>query len=136
MPTFPCISLKTSLVILRLMTAVFFLAHAVVRIVNDTIPQFAEFMGNLGFPAPVIVVWLITLLEIVGGIALMVGRYTRPVVISFMAIVVGGIALIHWRFGWFVGEHGTGGSEYSVCLLLCLLVIAAADKEGIYQKSA
>ncbi|NCP64434.1 MAG: DoxX family protein [Paraglaciecola sp.] len=118
------------------MTAVFFLAHAVVRIVNDTIPQFAEFMGNLGFPAPVIVVWLITLLEIVGGIALMVGRYTRPVVISFMAIVVGGIALIHWRFGWFVGEHGTGGSEYSVCLLLCLLVIAAADKEGIYQKSA
>jgi putative oxidoreductase len=136
MQSFPYISFKTSLVILRLMTAVFFLAHAVVRIGNDTIPQFAEFMGNLGFPAPVIVVWLITLVEIVGGIALMVGRYTRPIVFSFMAIVLGGIALIHWRFGWFVGEHGTGGSEYSVCLLLCLLVIAAADKEGIYQKSA
>lgn len=136
MQSFPYISFKTSLVILRLMTAVFFLAHAVVRISNDTIPQFAEFMGNLGFPAPVIVVWLITLVEIVGGIALMVGRYTRPIVFSFMAIVLGGIALIHWRFGWFVGEHGTGGSEYSVCLLLCLLVIAAADKEGIYQKSA
>jgi putative oxidoreductase len=45
------------------------------------------------------------------------------------SIALGGIVIIHAQLGWFVGEHGTGGSEYSVCLLLCLLVIAAADDE-------
>lgn len=109
------------------------MAHAIVRITHNTIPQFAEFMGNLGFPVPVILVWLITLVEIIGGILLILGRYIGPVVISFMTILIGGIAIIHSKFGWFVGEHGTGGSEYSVCLFLCLLVIAAADSEGMYQ---
>jgi putative oxidoreductase len=44
------------------------------------------------------------------------------------AIVAGGIVLIHARLGWFVGEHGTGGSEYSVALLVLLLLIAAQDR--------
>jgi putative oxidoreductase len=38
-----------------------------------------------------------------------------------------GILLIHWKNGWFVGEHGVGGSEYSIALLAMLLVIAAHD---------
>ena len=32
------------------------------------------------------------------------------------------IWLIHRHNGWFVGEHGVGGSEYSVALLAMLLV--------------
>ena len=38
-----------------------------------------------------------------------------------------GIVIIHWQLGWFVGEHGTGGMEYSLSLMVSLLVIAAAD---------
>jgi putative oxidoreductase len=49
---------------------------------------------------------------------------------GFGVILLVGIALIHRHLGWFVGEHGTGGSEYSVSLLLALLVIAAADRSG------
>ena len=30
---------------------------------------------------------------------------------------------------WFVGEHGVGGSEYSVALLAMLLAIAAHDAD-------
>ena len=37
--------------------------------------------------------------------------------------------LIHANLGWFVGEHGVGGMEYSLCLIVALLVIAAADAE-------
>jgi len=36
--------------------------------------------------------------------------------------------LIHSKFGWFVGEHGTGGSEYSVALLLLLFLVAVDDR--------
>ena len=64
-------------------------------------------------------------------LALPAGRFTdrhgmhRPVRLA--VIVAVGIALIHRHNGWFVGEHGTGGSEYSVALLAMLLVIAAHD---------
>jgi putative oxidoreductase len=36
--------------------------------------------------------------------------------------------LIHRKFGWFVGEHGTGGSEYGAALIVMPIVVAAADK--------
>ena len=41
----------------------------------------------------------------------------------------GGIVLIHRHFGWFVGEHGTGGSEYSVALIVLLLIVIADDHD-------
>ena len=37
--------------------------------------------------------------------------------------------IIHARLGWFVGEHGTGGMDYSLSLMVSLLVIAAADTD-------
>lgn len=123
--TFP--SLRTSLVILRVGVPILFMAHAVVRIVNGTTPQFAAFLGGIGFPQPLAVVWAITLTELVAGSMLALGYRQRDAALALASIAAGGIALIHYRFGWFVGEHGTGGSEYSVSLLLSLLVLAAAD---------
>ena len=133
MPHLPFVSLKTSLLILRIGIPMLFMAHAAVRIAKDTIPQFAGFMGNLGFPQPVVVVWAITLLELVAGTSLILGYFQRYAALALACIAAGGIVLIHWRLGWFVGEHGTGGSEYSVCLLLGLLVLAAADPKASAQ---
>ena len=58
------------------------------------------------------------------------GFRTRYMAAGFGVILLSGIVLIHRHLGWFVGEHGTGGSEYSVALLLALLVIASADIAG------
>ena len=119
-------SLQTSLTVLRVVTPLLFMAHAVVRIVNYTIPGFAEFLGARGFPQPLLVVWAITLVELVAGTLMILGIQVRAAALGLASIAFGGIVIIHAKLGWFVGEHGTGGSEYSVCLLLCLLVIAAA----------
>jgi putative oxidoreductase len=35
--------------------------------------------------------------------------------------------LIHAHNGWFVGEHGAGGVEYSLSLSSALLVLIAAS---------
>lgn len=127
---YPFISLKTAFTIARIMTAVFFMAHAGVRIINGTIPQFGQFMTSVGFPAGQVWVWAITITELVCGALLILGRWTRWATIPLAAIVIGGIGLIHLHLGWFVGEHGTGGMEYSVALLVLLLLIAARDAEG------
>ncbi|MGH8444010.1 MAG: DoxX family protein [Solimonas sp.] len=127
MKPYPLVTLPAALAVLRIGTAGLFMAHAVTRIFNGTLPRFAEFMGHAGFPYPLALVWAITAYEIVGGSLMAAGFYARYAAAGLFAIAGTGIVLIHAHNGWFVGEHGTGGSEYSVSLMLALLVIAAAD---------
>ena len=125
---YPFVSLEQALVLARVGTALLFMAHAAVRIVNGSIPQFGKFMSSVGFPQGEIVVWGITVVELVAGTMLILNRQVRWAATALFAIAATGIVLIHRHIGWFVGEHGTGGSEYSVALMILLVVIAAADR--------
>jgi len=129
MKTYPFLTLPMALIIARVMTAVLFMAHAVVRIFNGSIPQFGQFMTHQGFPFGEGVVWVITICEIVAGLLLIANRFVRIAATGLFIVAVGGVVLIHRHLGWFVGEHGTGGSEYSVALMVLLLVVAASDGE-------
>ncbi len=124
---FPWLTLSQAFWIGRVVTAVFFLAHAVTRIVMNTIPEFAGFMEAAGFPHGVLVVWGITIVELIAGALLILRLHVRMAAVALFTIVAGGIVLIHARLGWFVGEHGVGGSEYSVALIVLLLLIATED---------
>lgn len=128
MKAYPFISLAQALMLVRIVTALLFMAHAAVRIANGTIPQFGKFMASVGFPAGEAVVWTITIVELIAGTLLIINRYVRVAATALFAIAATGIVLIHRHLGWFVGEHGTGGSEYSVALMVLLIVIAAADR--------
>jgi putative oxidoreductase len=108
MRTFPFISLPASLVVMRVCVAALFIAHAVVRMANGSIPGFGTFLEKLGFPAGVAVVWVITTVEIVAGTLMAVGWHARWMASALFVIAAGGILLIHRHLGWFVGEHGTG----------------------------
>lgn len=129
MSRFPFLSLSQALTVLRIITGLIFVSHAVVRVINSTIDQFGGFLNAKGFVFGVLIVWILTIYEIVGGLLLSIGIYTRWLALGFMIIIFVGIIIIHASLGWFVGEHGTGGMEYSVLLLAALLVIAAADKQ-------
>jgi putative oxidoreductase len=127
---YPFLSLAQALTALRVATAIFFMAHAIMRVVNGTIPQFALRLTYEGWPFATAIVWAITVCEVVSGVALIVGRYIRWATAGLMLIAVMGIVIIHARLGWFVGEHGTGGMEYSLALIVSLITIAAADRDA------
>ena len=130
MKRFPFLTLQQTLILLRYSVAFVFLAHAVVRILYGTIPQFALFLENKGFLYGKIFVWGITVFEIAGSVLLAAGYYTKWLSAGFIMILLIGIVLIHASLGWFVGEHGTGGCEYSFILIICLLVLAAEKKRN------
>lgn len=130
MERFPLLSLRHALMMLRIVTALLFMAHAAVRIVHGTIPQFGAFMESVGFPRGEALVWAITLAELAAGAAIIVNRYVTQAAAGLFMIAATGIILIHRHFGWFVGEHGNGGSEYSVALMTALIVIIAADRDA------
>ena len=86
-------------------------------------------METQGFPHGVIWVWAITLAELGCGTLILLNRYVRFAIIPLLVIASVGIFLIHIKLGWFVGEHGVGGMEYSVALIVMLLVLAASDRD-------
>ena len=126
----PFLSLVQAHFFARIAVALFFALHAIVRIMNGSIPRFAAFMESVGFPDGTVTVWAITLAELVASAMLIAGVRVRAATGILMAIAIGGIVLIHRHIGWFVGEHGTGGSEYSVALIVLLVVVAAADPKA------
>ena len=131
MKRFPFLTQRQTLILLRYAVAFVFLTHAVVRIVHATIPQFSIFLGNKGFLYGKIIVWAITIFEVVSSIALAAGYFIKWLSAGFMLMLLIGIIMIHASMGWFVGEHGTGGSEYSFILIMCLLMLAAKTEKPL-----
>lgn len=127
--SFPFISQQQAIALLRIGVALVFFLHAFVRILNGTIPEFASFFNDKGFVYGKALVWAITAFEIAGSVLLAINYRSKCISAIFIFILVAGIILIHAKLGWFVGEHGTGGVEYSFALILALLVIAAGDTE-------
>ena len=126
MKQFPFLSLKQALLLLRTAVALVFIAHAVVRLMNGTIPRFGSFLTTKGLPVGIAIVWAVTAFEIIGGVLLALGYFRKWLSAGFIVMLIIGIILIHASLGWFVGEHGSGGSEYSFILIVALIVIASA----------
>jgi putative oxidoreductase len=55
----------------------------------------------------------------------------RPLCAWFAFQLLMGIYLIHGRVGWFVVGAGRNGMEFSVLLLLCLVVIALSAPHAL-----
>lgn len=125
---FPFLSLQQMLTALRFSIALIFLLHSVVRVFNGTIPRFAAYLDAKGMPFGKAWVIAITVFEIAGSVLLVLNYFTRWIAAGFIFLLLTGVVLIHAEKGWFVGEHGSGGCEYSFILIMALLVIAATDK--------
>lgn len=131
MKQFPFLSLKHSLFLLRISVAFIFITHAAFRIINGTIAQFGGFLNTKGLQFGITIVWAITAFEIIGGVLLALGYFTKWLSAGFILMLLVGVILIHASLGWFVGEHGTGGSEYSFILIMALIVIASANSKTV-----
>ncbi|MFC6632618.1 DoxX family protein [Microbulbifer taiwanensis] len=69
-----------------------------------SIDDVAAWFGNpdwgLGLPAPMLMAWLATLTELLGGIALLVGLGVRLVAIPLMIVMAVAAIAVHWQYGW------------------------------------
>jgi len=122
---------SNALTFIRLVLAALMFVHGAARISYGIVDDFGGFLGSKGFPFGFYLAWAITLFEIVGSVLLAVGFYTWIIALVFAAQLAAGIALVHWKEGWFVVGAGRNGIEYSVFLIASLLAIAYANyKKG------
>lgn len=114
----------TGLIVLRLTLALIMFTHAVHRIKTGTVGDLGEFLNMSIFsPIGVPVAWSLTIYELLGSLLLAVGWLVRPLSVGFIAMLIVGIAMVHFP-NWFVVGAGKNGMEYSVALIAGFLAVA------------
>lgn len=100
--------------------------HGCYRLYDGGVSGFGGFLAASHIPAGAIVAWLITIMEVTGSVALVLGFAVRPLSLYFAAELCMGIVLVHAKNGWFVVGGGRNGVEYSVVLVGLFLAQAWA----------
>lgn len=81
--------------------------------------------AGMGMPAPVIV--LVIAAEFLGSLGLLVGLLGRVAALGIAGLMLGAIAMVHWKFGffmnWFGNQKGEGFEFHLLALGLALVVL-------------
>ena len=106
--------------VLRVTLGVMFVAHALLKYAVFTLPGTAKFFESLGLPGPLayVVFWA----ELVGGLLILAGVYSRWVAAALIPILLGA-AWAHAGNGW-VFSAPNGGWEYPLFLAAAAAVQA------------
>jgi len=94
--------------VLRVGLGTMWIAHALLKWFVFTMPGFATWLGTQGIPAAF--AWPVFILELVGGLAIVLGIYGRYAALLLLPIMLTA-AWTHLPNGWLHTSQG-GGWEY------------------------
>ena len=106
--------------LLRAGLGVMFIAHALLKYFVFTLPGTAQFFESLGLPG--ILGYATFAAELVGGVMLVLGVYTRAVAAALIPVLLGAL-WAHLGNGWLFSAP-KGGWEYPAFLTLVSVVVA------------
>lgn len=121
---------NSSIAALRMMVGIIFILHAIVRIYNNTLPGFGDFLESKGFPLGFYLAWAVTLFELTGGMLMFFRYLVRVFCIGEIIILITGIITVHAENGWFVVGRTLNGVEYSMVLITILTAIFIAERKA------
>ena len=123
--------------VLRVVVGIVFLAHGGQKLFVWGFGGVAGFLGQVGIPAPMLAAVVVTLVEFLGGLALLLGLFTRWAAIPLAINMAVAILTVHLRAGFFLPN----GYEFALTLLaanvaLILLGSGEASLDSLLGKRA
>jgi putative oxidoreductase len=109
-----------AVLLLRVSLGLLFLAHAALKIFVFSVPGTVDFFQSLGLPA--VVAYGVMALEVLGGIALIIGFYAPYVALPLALEMLGTIVSVHGENGWLFTNEG-GGWEYPALWTVALIAL-------------
>jgi putative oxidoreductase len=106
--------------LLRLALGILFLAHVGLKIFVFTLPGFVGYFASLGLPA--IAAYATVALELLGGIALILGIYAPWFALPLAVEMLGTIIMVHGANGWMFANKG-GGWEFPALWTVALVAL-------------
>ena len=107
--------------VLRAALGLLFLAHAGLKIFVFTPAGTAQFFGSLGLPGAL--AYLVIAAEVIGGVALIAGIYSRIAAVALIPILLGAIFTVHGAAGFFF-TNPNGGWEFPALWIIGLIAVA------------
>lgn len=117
-----------SWLLLRCLLAGFIAAHGWARWVVGGVVPFGDWLTAQGIPGGFYVAAGITAVEILGTPLYALGIRVFPLSVLYSGIYLVGIFMVHLPAGWFVVGLGRNGAEYSVLLIVCLLLVGVQHR--------
>lgn len=119
--------------VLRVSLGVLLLAHGLLlKVFTFTVPGTVGFFESIGYPG--YFAYLVILGEIGGGLALLLGLWTRPISLLLLPILVGA-TLQHLGNGWLFSAPN-GGWEFPAFWTVMLVVQALLGDGAFAVRSA
>jgi putative oxidoreductase len=125
---------RIGLLILRLALGLIFVLHGWMNLVGGQDSFLREMLAMVGWSAPDYLVWSITGLELLGGLALMLGVFTREAAALLALEMVVAVVLFHLRQGFLIVAVPNAplayGFEYHLALvggLVCLVLAGPGE---------
>lgn len=118
----PVIDLDTApygIALLRVSLGLLFLAHGLLKVFVFTLPGTAGFLASVGLPG--FMAYVVTPMEIVGGLMLIAGLYTRWVAIALFPVLLVATVKVHGASGWLFTNEG-GGWEFPAFFAVATVV--------------
>jgi len=106
--------------IMRAVVGIVFLMHGGQKLFVWGFGGVAAFMGQVGIPAPMLAAVVVTLVEFVGGLAFLLGLFTRWFAIPLAIDMLVAIFAVHLRGGFFLPN----GYEFALTLLAANMALA------------
>ena len=106
--------------LLRVSLGLLFLAHVGLKIFVFTLPGTVGYFQSLGLPA--VAAYGVMALELLGGIALIVGFYAPYVALPLAVEMLATIVMVHGTNGWLFTNKG-GGWEFPALWTVGLIVL-------------
>ena len=112
------------LAILRVVVGIVFLVHGFQKLFLMGFGGVAGMMEGLGVPAPGLFAVIVTLVELLGGLALFLGLFTRIVAIPLAIDMLVATLTVHLPNGFSILPNG--GYEFTLVLLAASVALAVA----------
>ena len=127
---------------LRLVIGVGFIAHGWAKLERGP-DKFANVLAWMDVPLPHATAWLVTLIEIFGGLAILVGAFVALASLPLITIHLVAMFGVHWQFGFSsvhtVGltaagpQFGPPGYEVNLLYIAGLLAIVLGGGAGAWS---
>lgn len=125
-------NLDRATLVLRLVTAAVFLVHGYQKVFVYGFAGVTTSFTHMGVPVPGLIAPVICVLELVGGLALLLGAFTRIAATLLACEMLGAIIIVHAKAGYSASK---GGVELVLGNLGMLVAIALLGA-GAYSVDA